>query len=249
MGHRFELPQSADIDAPIERVWEAIGTGRGWDSWFMGRNEIDQREGGTVRFSIGDWTETTTIETFEPPRRFVSQSSPAPDGSYHRFDYALEPREAGGTQIRYVHSGMLGDDWKAEYEGMSEGDPMYFRKLLEYVTHFSGRFATPVDAQGPDAGDDRERAMATFRAALGLDDAVAEGDRVRLTPEGLDPIDGVVDYVSPSFLGVRTDDALYRFIRGFEGTAMVGHHLFAEGVDQRRAEAAWRGWLARTFAS
>jgi uncharacterized protein YndB with AHSA1/START domain len=249
MGHRFELPQEGDVAAPIERVWEAIATGPGWDSWFMGRNEIEQREGGTVSFGIGDWIETSTIEAFDPPHRFVSQSSPGSDGVFHRFDYHLEEREGGGTRVKYVHSGMLGDDWEAEYEGMSEGDPMYFRKLLEYVTYFPGRFATSIEAIGPNAGEDRARAMATFRAALGLDDDVAEGDRVRLTPEGLDPIEGVVDHVSPSFLGVRTDDAMYRFIRGFEGTMIVGHHLFREGVDHAAVEADWRAWLERTFAT
>jgi hypothetical protein len=28
---------------------------------------------------------------------------------------------------------------------------------------------------------------------------------------------------------------------------MVGHHLFAEGADQRGAEAAWGSWLANVF--
>jgi uncharacterized protein YndB with AHSA1/START domain len=249
MAHRFELPQEAEVDAQIDRVWEAISTGRGWDSWFMGRNEIEQRKGGTVSFGIGDWIETSTIQTFDPPHRFASESSPAPDGAFHRFDYALEERGGGGTRIKYVHSGMLGDDWEAEYEAMSEGDPMYFRKLLEYVTYFPGRFATSVEAIGPNAGDDRTSAMATLRSALGLRDDVAEGDRVRLEPGGLEPIEGVVDHVSPSFLGVRTDDAMYRFIRGFEGTMVVGHHLFGVGVDRQRAEAEWRDWLERTFAS
>jgi uncharacterized protein YndB with AHSA1/START domain len=247
MGHRFELTQEGVVDATPEQVWDAIATGPGWDSWFMGRNDIEPRVGGTATFSIGDFVATSTVETYDWPRRFVSESEHAPVGEFHRFDYTLEPEEGGKTKIRYVHSGMLGDDWEAEYEGMSEGDPMYFGKLLEYLTYFSGRFATPVDAQGPNAGEDAEATMATFRRALGVGDQVEEGDRVRLTPEGLDPIDGVVDRVSRSFFGVRTDDGLYRFIRGFDGTAMVGHHLFEPGVDQPRAEAEWWSWLGRVF--
>jgi hypothetical protein len=145
-----------------------------------------------------------------------------------------------------VHSGMLGGDWEAEYEAMSEGDPMYLAKLAEYITYFSGRFATSIDAHGPNVPD-RDRSLATFRQALGLGDDAAVDDKVRLTPEGLEPIEGVVDYVSPSFLGVRSDDAIYRFIYGFDGSTMVGHHLFAEGVDRRRAEAAWSSWLTRVF--
>jgi len=37
------------------------------------------------------------------------------------------------------------------------------------------------------------------------------------------------------------------FIYGFDGPTLVGHHLLAEGVDQRRAEAAWSSRLARVF--
>ena len=51
-----------------------------------------------------------------------------------------------------------------------------------------------------------------------MGDDAGDGDQVRLTPEGFEPIEGVVDHVSPSFLGVRSNDALYRFIYGFDGT-------------------------------
>jgi hypothetical protein len=91
--------------------------------------------------------------------------------------------------------------------------------------------------------------LAVFRRGLGLSDEVAEGDLVRLTPDGFPPIDGVVDCVSRSFLGVRSSDALYRFIWGFTGVAMVGHHLFSDGVDQAEAERAWQSWLTRLFAA
>jgi uncharacterized protein YndB with AHSA1/START domain len=246
MAHEFEIARDIDVEAPPERVWEAVATGRGWDSWFMGRNEIEPRQGGRVRWSIGDFTAESTVTTWDPPRRFVSTGVESPDGSKHQFDYRIDQREGGGSTIRYVHSGMLGGDWEAEYEAMSEGDPMYLAKLAEYITYFSGRFATSIDAHGPDVSD-RDRALATFRQALGLGDDAAVDDKVRLTPEGLEPIEGVVDYVSPSFLGVRSDDAIYRFIYGFDGSTMVGHHLFAEGVDRQRAEAAWSSWLTRVF--
>jgi uncharacterized protein YndB with AHSA1/START domain len=247
MAHPFEIPQDVEVDATPEQVWEAIATGAGWDSWFMGRNEIEPREGGTTRWSIGGYTAESTVTAWDPPKRFVTTGLESPDGSMHQFEYRIEGREGGRTAIRYVHSGMLGGDWEAEYEAMSEGDPMYFQKLVEYVTYFSGRFAMPVDAQGPEVSD-REHVMSEFRHALGLPADVREGDEVRLTPEGFAPIDGVVDCVSQSFLGVRSSDALYRFIYGFTGVVMVGHHLFAPGADQEQAEGAWRSWLERIFA-
>ena len=67
----------------------------------------------------------------------------------------------------------------------------------------------------------------------------------RLTPEGLDPIEGEVDYRSPDILGIRADDALYRFICGFDGSVGVGHHLYADDVDAKEAEGAWQAWLTR----
>jgi uncharacterized protein YndB with AHSA1/START domain len=245
VGHKFEITKDVVVDASPEQVWEAIATGAGMDSWFMGRNEIEPRQGGEVRWSIGGFTAESSVTAWDPPKRFVSTGTPAPDGSFHQFEYRIEERE-GRTTIRYEHSGMLGGDWEAEYEAMNEGDPMYLHKLVEYVTYFSGRFATPVDAQGSQVPD-REQALARFRAGLGLNDEVADGDRVRMTPDGFEPIDGVVDYVSQSFLGARSNDALYRFIYGFDGTVMVGHHFFADGVDQGEAEAAWRSWLTRLF--
>jgi hypothetical protein len=80
-------------------------------------------------------------------------------------------------------------------------------------------------------------------AALGLTTPPRVGDPVRVAPEGLPPIDGVVDFANPDAIGVRTDDALYRFVEGIGPTVAV-HHLFADGVDGATSEQAWRAWLA-----
>ena len=247
MGHPFQLEYEDVVDATPDRVWEAIATGPGLDSWFLGHNQVDPREGGTATLDMGGFVETSTITTWDPPTRFVSEGAPGPDGAFHRFDYSVDVRDDGRTNVRWVHSGMLGDDWEREYEGMSEGDPMYFRQLLAYVTYFPGRFGTPITATGPNVADDKDAVMATFRRGLGLAGDVAVGDEVHATPHGLPPIHGVVDETSPSFLGIRTDDGFYRFIRGYEGTVVVGHHLFGD-VDEERVTENWGAWLARTFA-
>jgi hypothetical protein len=86
-----------------------------------------------------------------------------------------------------------------------------------------------------------------MREGLGLAGPVAVDDKVRLTPEGLPPMEGVVDYLSPSFLGVRTDDGLYRFMHTFDGSVGLGHHIFISGLDQEQTEEAWRAWLTGLF--
>ena len=52
MAHPFELSYEIEVDASPKEVWEAIATGPGVDSWFMGRNEIEPREGGATRMAF-----------------------------------------------------------------------------------------------------------------------------------------------------------------------------------------------------
>ncbi len=246
MAHEFELEFEIEVDATPEEVWQAIATGPGIDSWFMGKNEFEPTVGGVARTIFPGFTLEATVTASDPPKRLAQRTAEGPDGSVHAFEFLIEGREKGTTVIRWVHSGFLGDDWEAEYKGLREGDPMYLDKLAQYLRHFRGRTATPVGAFGPRVPD-REHAWEVFRRGLGLPGPVQLGDRVRLTPTGFDPIEGVVDYLSPSFLGVRSSDALYRFIYGYDGTVVVGHHLFRDGGDRQREEAAWGSWLPELF--
>jgi uncharacterized protein YndB with AHSA1/START domain len=251
MAHPFELKHEIEVDASPEEVWDAIATGPGVDAWFMGRNEIEPRVGGTTRMSFRGSTEETTVTAWEPPTRFASRTPEGEDGSLHAFEYIVEGRDQGSTVVRWVHSGFLGENWEKEYEGLSEGDPMYFDKLRVYLTYFRGRKATPVNVFGGPVVPDRDEAWKRYHEALGLPGPVALGDPVHLTPDGLPELDGVVDWVSRDFLGVRTDDGIYRFmhISVFGGPVGVGHHIFIDGLDQAETEAAWEGWLTKVFAS
>jgi uncharacterized protein YndB with AHSA1/START domain len=247
MPHPFELTNEIKVDATPEEVWEAITTGPGMDAWFMGKNEVQPGEGGTVRTELPGFGFEGTITTWEPPTRLAERSPEGEDGSVHAFEYLVEGRDKGSTVVRWVHSGFLGDNWESEYEGLSEGDPMYFHKLSQYLTYFRGRIATPVNVFGPHVAD-REHAWEVFRGGLGLPGPVALNDRVRLTPDGLPPMEGVVDYLSPSFLGVRTEHGLYRFMHTFDASVGLGHHIFTDGIDQEETEEAWRSWLTRLFS-
>jgi len=248
MAHPFELTHEIEVPATPQQAWDAITVGPQIDSWFMGRSQVEPRVGGTNRIVHPGFTMESTVTVWEPPTRFEFRSQEAEDGSRHAFDYRIDQPNSGRTRVRWIHTGAIaGDDWEAEYEAMGEGDPMYFDKLAKYLTYFQGRHGTPIDAFGPEIAD-RERAMELFRTGLGLDGQVLLGDVVRLTPEGFEPVDGVVDYLSPSFLGVRSDDALYRFLWAFVGSVMIGHHDFSGSVDPAKASAAWQSWLERTFA-
>jgi uncharacterized protein YndB with AHSA1/START domain len=247
MTHEFELHKEITLDAPPEEVWDAIATGPGVDSWYMGRNELEPRVGGRTSMELGGHTEGATVTSWEPARRLAYRTPENADGTFMAFEYLIEGRDGGGAVLRLVHSGFLGDDWETEYEAMKTGWDMYLHKLSEYLTHFRGRTARPVFAVRPQ-GPPPERLWAVLGKELGLPDEVEEGARAHLTVPGLPPIDGVVDYVDmPNFLGIRTDDAMYRFIHSGENRGniiVLGHHIFADQADEKETERLWQTWLA-----
>jgi uncharacterized protein YndB with AHSA1/START domain len=245
MPRKFELRKEIEVDASPEQVWQAIATGPGITSWFA-PHEVEPREGGTVRLTLGEWTSESTITTWDPPRRFAVRGQPAEDGSVQAFEFLVEGREGGSTVLRFVHS-FLGDNWEGEYEAFGRGWDMYLHTLAQYLTHFAGRAPTFVTAAGPPVPS-QESAWATLLSGLGLAAEVTQGERVRLTPEGLAPVEGVIDYLDPpAFLGLRTSDGLYRFHVRPDAVA-VGHHLFAGEVEHKQADRAWQVWLTELFA-
>ena len=64
MPHEFELRKEITLDATPEQVWEAIATGPGIDGWFMGRNQVEPREGGRSSMTIGGQTEESVVTTW-----------------------------------------------------------------------------------------------------------------------------------------------------------------------------------------
>lgn len=235
MGREFEVERAAELVATPEEVWEAIATGPGIDSWFIGRNEVD---GGAIRTLFGrGYIPGSTVTARDPGRRLAHRSEPAPGGRFVAYEFLIEGRHGGGTVLRTVTSGFLpGDGWEDEYEAMTLGGDLYFRTLVERLTHFRGRTATSVTAFGPPVSD-WEHAWSVLHRAIG------DGDAVRFTgPAG--PVEGVVYFRNAHTLGVRTGDALYRFLRGFHGAMIAGHVLFAAGAD---TDSGWESWLAELY--
>jgi uncharacterized protein YndB with AHSA1/START domain len=240
MGHEFEDVFDLEVDASIDDVWHAIATGPGIDSWFMGRNEVAD---GVVHTVFAD----LPITESEPGKRFAYVSPTAPDGRFIAYDFLIEGRAGGSTSIRVVASGFLPqEDWADEYFAMTRGHALFLRTLIEYLTFFAGRDATPVSATSPEILD-WDRAWAALATELGLDHEPRVGDQVTLTLADRDAIDGTVYFVNEHTLGVRGPDTLYRFLRGLDRPMLAMHHVFA-AVDVAGTEALWKAWLNRVFA-
>jgi uncharacterized protein YndB with AHSA1/START domain len=233
MGHDFESVDELTVGATPEQVWHAIATGPGMDSWFMGRSDVDP--GATVRTAFAGYSPEHTVTTWEPGRA-LAYGSRAPDGRAIAYEFLVEGRDRGSTVLRVTTSGFLpGDDWAEEYEAMTRGSALFFHTLATYLDHFAGRTATPVTAFGSMITD-WPRTRARLMTAIGRD-----GDRVRFTPSGLPPVDGVVYFENDDTIGIRTDDALYRFVRGFHGPVMACHNLFSP--PDEHTDQAWQAWL------
>jgi uncharacterized protein YndB with AHSA1/START domain len=241
MAEEFEVRWEGELPATPQDVWDAFTLHTaGW----LWRIEYEPRVGGAERgLSSGGGT----VTAWDPPRHFATRAESA-DGWWNELDYVLEPR-AAGTHLRFTHRSVFAEDYDRQLDACRQHTAFYYHSLGEYLRHFAGRDAAYVAAEAPAAS--ARGGFATLRRALGVGDDVAAGDRVRLTPAGLEPIDGVVDYATHAFLGVRSGDALYRFYgRDAWGWPVgVAHHLFADRAGEAAAERAWSGWLDGVFAT
>ena len=183
MGRQFEQHREAEVPASPQEVWAAIASGPGIDSWFMGRNEVEAGAGGAVRTAFGEYTPELPITGWDPARRLAYGGGRAPDGRFIAYEFLIEGRAGGSTVLRAVTSGFLpGDDWAEEFEAMTLGGELYFATLVEYLTHFAGRFAVPVTAFGP-PGTSWSRDRPLLCRALGLAEQPEPGDPVRFAGE------------------------------------------------------------------
>lgn len=242
MGSKqFEIRKEVALDATPEQVWEAIATGPGLTAWFAPM-DVDP--------------DSDMVVAWEPGTHLAIRTPQAEDGSTQAFEYLIEARDQASTVLRFVHSGYFGDDWSEEYEDVtSQGWDMYLHTLAQYLSRFAGRTAVYAEAEGPPSSarpDNWPRLGAALAAHsdAGAGRPVELGTAVHLDLAGIGAIDGVVDYLTPNFAGLRTADALIRFHgRAPIGlTVAVSHHAYGRDLDVAKATQAWEAWLADVFA-
>lgn len=243
MSRPFDVTREIDLPAAPEDVWTAITADPA--AW-MFPTGMEIPAGGTP-------PEGAPITTWDPPHRLVIRME-APDGTFNALDYAIEARDGGTAHLRYVHSGILSDEWADQYDAIGPHTDFYLHTLGQYLEHFRGRPVSYVGQpsagiEGPAAAGTPD-AMATLRAALGLGDAAGTGDAVKATLGDAGTFSGVIDYATPQFLGIRTPDGLYRFFgrNHFGGVVGMSAHRFGDGVDAAAEEAALKAWLDGVFA-
>ena len=245
MSRAFEITRDVDLPAAPDDVWTAITADTA--AWqFPTGMEIPagaaQPDGGPVT-------------TWDPPHRLVIRME-SPDGTFNALDYAIEAREGGTAHLRYVHSGILADEWEDQHDAIDGHTDFYLHTLGRYLAHFNGRQVTYVGQpigpgiEGPEAAGTPD-AMDALRAALSVSSDARVGDAVHAWLGDAGTLDGVIDYSTPEFLGVRTTEGLYRFFgrNHFGDVVGMSAHLFVDGVDAAaRLAAALKAWLDGVYA-
>ncbi len=216
-------------------TWDAITTGTAGWLWPI---RYEPRESGA---ESGLTPGGGMVTVWKPSRRFVTYAEDG-QGWYNTLEYVLEPKDEG-TFLRYVHNSVLDD---TDYDACRRHTDFYYHSLAQYLEHFNHCPVRYFSADAPE-GSSKPQAFERIRLAIG---ATAVGASVRFDVPGAGEIDGVVDYLTPNFIGVRTEDALYRFYgRNRWGWPVgIGHHLFAEDADEDKAETAWTAWLNGLYA-
>jgi uncharacterized protein YndB with AHSA1/START domain len=243
MPREFRVRRERILPAAPEQVWNALTTGEGNLGWLYPM-EIEPRVGGAA--SRG----SATVTEWEPPRRFACRTADQ-NGFTNTLSYAVEPHGDGRATlsmgIHWVHTGTPDDGWETRADAAEKHVDFYQHSLAEYLRHFAGRPAVYVEATRPrpPAG------TGTFTAVherLGVPATAAAGDTLKVTlpHQRGGTVEATVDFRDTDFLGLRTDDALYRFYDGgsWDWPVRLGHHLFAPDADADHATRAWDAWLA-----
>ena len=231
MGKEFEISREVELPGTPDAVFQAVATGEGNASWLF------PSEGGG------------TVVNSDPPHRFTVRAE-GPDGWFNQVDFRIEAH-GDGAILRYVHSGVFdAEGWDDQYDAVNSHTDFYLHTLGQYLEHFSPRTATyvgggPGGLQGPEASMTPD-AFTKLQAALGITNGAGTGDTVHLAHAD---VDGVIDYRTDRFLGVRTDDALYRFFgrNAFGGPVGMSIHHFGDGVDADATGLSWENWLASVY--
>ena len=132
MSEPKNLEASIEIDASVERVWQAIATDE-MSRWFALDVRVTPGPDGKIWFSWGPGIEwETPIQVWEPNKRLQGGESGA------TVDYFLE-KQGNATILRIVQSGFSGENWEDQYDSAAGGWAYFLYNLRYYLEHHAGK--------------------------------------------------------------------------------------------------------------
>ncbi|MCD4534604.1 SRPBCC domain-containing protein [Nocardioides sp. cx-169] len=248
----YRLEFSVEVPGTPEQVWQAIATARGMSAWFL-PTELEEREGGSLHFSMGpEMGSDGRVTGWDPPRRLAYEEDwaalmgkGADELSPLTSEFLVEARSGGTCVVHVTSSGFgTGADWEAEFwEDMGVNWMPFFDNLRLYLSHFPGQQATQLEATASRPGD-VATLWKSMRDALG---AVDEGATVQVRDTS-----GTVERLGERQALVRLTAPVPGMLSAFvfdedagKATLGVRAYLFsADAADYVRREGpVWRAWL------
>jgi uncharacterized protein YndB with AHSA1/START domain len=248
----YRLEFSVEVPGTAEQVWQAIATAKGMSAWFL-PTEMEEREGGSVHFSMGpEMGSDGQVTDWEPPRRLVYEEDWAAlmgkdPGTLSPLtsEFLVEAQSGGTCVVRVTSSGFgTGAAWEPEFwDEMGSSWMPFFDNLRLYLSHFPGQEATQLEAVASHPGD-AQTLWSTLQGALGLG---AEGASVEVRGAS-----GTVERVGERQALVRLTTPVPGMLSVFtfgesDSTATAGVRAYLFSADApdyvRREEPAWQAWL------
>jgi len=239
-----------EVPGTPEEVWRAIATGPGISSWYV-PHTVEEREGGVATASFGPGPEMQIkgrVAAWEPPRRVVFDGG---GGEGLAFEWLVEARDGGTCVVRLVNTGFgSGEDWDAQYDGMTEGWLLFLGNLRLHLEHFPGKTATAELPTATWAGP-RDTTWARLTDALGIPATPAVGERIAVNTPGAPTLAGTVADAAPWRIALLLDQpspgTAILAVEGHGEQVQVSIWSYLYGNDgaaaAQRDEPLWRRWL------
>lgn len=242
---------SIEVAGTPEEVWAAVATGPGISSWFV-PTTVDEHEGGATTSKFGEGPEMLipgVVAAWEPPHR-VRFESAGPDVGL-AFEWLVEARGQGTCVVRLINSGFgSGEEWDAQFDGMSQGWLLFLHNLQLHRAHFPGQVGVSALPMAMLPGP-RPHAWSALLSAAGLSASPSPGERVR-TAGDAPTLAGTVVEAEPWRLSVLVDEpapgTAFLAAEGDGDQVGVSVWLYLYGPDASEVAASqqslWQGWLA-----
>ena len=246
----YRLEFAVEVPGTPEQVWQAIATAKGMSAWFT-PTEMEEREGGSLRFAMGpEMGSDGHVTGWDPPRRIEYEEDwaalmgkEADALSPLTSEFLVEAQSGGTCVVRVTSSGFgTGAAWESEFwDDLGPNWMPFFDNLRLYLAHFPGQEATHLAVAASHAGD-ADALWSALNDALGLGD---EGSTVELNGAT-----GTVERVGERQTLVRLTAPVPGMLSVFaygedEGKATVGIRAYLFSADAadyvRREEPAWQG--------
>ena len=238
------------VEGTADEVWQAIATGPGISSWYV-PHRFEERAGAAASISFGPGIDIEgRVAVWDPPNRIVFDGGEGVDG--FTFEWTVTAIDAASCNVALVNSGFgTGDDWDAQFTGMSEGWRMFLSNLQVHLRDFKGRAATPSlpTAMWP---LDPVPAWARLTHDLGIPTSPNVGDTVTVAAPDAPPLSGKVTEVGATrvtlLLDQPTAGTALVAAEGAGGQSSMSVWCYLYGDDPARTHQVWQAWLEARVA-